>query len=93
VGQYQVREEREGFSATVRSGLNLVVGQEAVINRALAIGTVTEQVTEQATPRSRGVATFANLQTLLQGTVQQFAVAPISTPMGWRSLEGADRKD
>ena len=44
---------------------------------------------EQATPRSRGVATFANLQTLLQGTVQQFAVAPISTPMGWRSLEGA----
>jgi hypothetical protein len=44
---------------------------------------------EQATPRNRGVASFANLETLLQGTVQQFAVAPISTPMGWRSLEGA----
>jgi len=48
VGQYQVRAEKEGFRATVRSGLNLVVGQEAVINLSLQIGTVTEQVTVTA---------------------------------------------
>jgi hypothetical protein len=48
VGQYQVRAEKEGFRATLQSGLNLVVGQEAVINLTLQIGTVTEQVTVTA---------------------------------------------
>ena len=44
---------------------------------------------EQATPRSWGVVAFSSLPTLLQGTVQQFLFAPVSTPTGWRSLEGA----
>ena len=44
---------------------------------------------EQATPRAWGSATFGTLQGMLQGTVTQFLVAPNSTPMGWRSLEGA----
>src|SRR5437868_3896932 len=32
VGSYEVRVEKEGFKSEIRSGINLVVGQEAVIN-------------------------------------------------------------
>ncbi len=34
-------------------------------------------------------ASFSTLQGLLQGNVSTFTVAPISTPLNWRSLEGA----
>jgi hypothetical protein len=36
-----------------------------------------------------GQASFTNLQTFLQGTVSTYTYAPNSTPLGWRSLEGA----
>jgi len=36
-----------------------------------------------------GQATFTSLQTFLQGTVGTFLYDPASTPLGWRSLEGA----
>ncbi|HWF36876.1 MAG TPA: TonB-dependent receptor [Candidatus Acidoferrales bacterium] len=37
----------------------------------------------------RGQASFSTLQSFLQGTVSTFTVAPASTTMYWRSLEGA----
>ena len=36
-----------------------------------------------------GQASFSTLQSFLQGTVGTFTVAPVATPLSWRSLEGA----
>src|SRR5947208_15205818 len=36
-----------------------------------------------------GRATFSSLALFLQGTVSNFTVPPITTPLGFRSLEGA----
>ena len=45
VGQYEVRVEKSGFKAVVRSGINLVVAQEAIVNVQLEVGQVTQSVT------------------------------------------------
>jgi Carboxypeptidase regulatory-like domain len=45
VSQYEVRVEKSGFKAVVRSGINLVVAQEAVVNVQLEVGQVTQAVT------------------------------------------------
>ncbi|MGH9454939.1 MAG: carboxypeptidase regulatory-like domain-containing protein, partial [Terriglobia bacterium] len=37
----------------------------------------------------RGQATFSSLASFLEGTVTNFLAVPTSTPLGWRSLEGA----
>jgi hypothetical protein len=44
VGPYEVRAELPGFQTTVRSGLSLTVGREAVVNLELRVGEITEQV-------------------------------------------------
>src|SRR5437667_5219474 len=44
VGAYEVTAEAAGFKRQVRSGINLVVAQEAVVNLTLEVGGVTEQV-------------------------------------------------
>ena len=44
VGPYEVRAELPGFQTTVRSGLSLTVGREAVVNIELLVGEITEQV-------------------------------------------------
>ena len=44
VGTYELRAEHAGFQVAVRSGLTLAVGQEAVLNFALELGTVEQQV-------------------------------------------------
>ncbi len=45
VGNYEVRVEKTGFKAVVRSGIDLVVAQQAVVNIQLAVGEVTQAVT------------------------------------------------
>src|SRR5439155_766020 len=45
VGAYEVTAEKLGFKQQVRRGVNLVVGQEAVIDLTLEVGAVAEQVT------------------------------------------------
>jgi len=45
VGHYEVKAEREGFKTAVRTGINLVVGQEAVVNLRLEVGEVVQEVT------------------------------------------------
>jgi len=45
VGQYEVRVEKSGFKAVVRSGIDLVVAQQAVVNVPLEVGQVTQSVT------------------------------------------------
>ena len=48
VGTYRVQAERTGFQTTVQSGLQVTVGQEAVLNFLLEVGAVTESVTVTA---------------------------------------------
>lgn len=45
VGQYEIRAEMTGFKVAVRTGINLVVGQEAVISLRLEVGQLAESVT------------------------------------------------
>ena len=45
VGQYEVKAEKPGFKTAVRSGINLVVGQEAVVNLQVDVGEIMQQVT------------------------------------------------
>ena len=45
VGRYEVKAEKQGFKVAVQSGIDLVVGQQAVINLALEVGQVQQQVT------------------------------------------------
>src|SRR5882672_59027 len=45
VGAYELTTTMPGFKQQVRSGINLVVGQQAVINLTLEVGAVAEQVT------------------------------------------------
>src|SRR6185503_17385017 len=44
LGAHEVRAEKAGFRAAVRTGINLVVGQEAVVNLRLDVGQVTQEV-------------------------------------------------
>src|SRR5215831_886768 len=48
VGPQEVRAEKSGFRAAVRTGVNLVVGQEAVVNLKLEVGEVAQEVTISA---------------------------------------------
>ena len=45
VGRYSVKAEKQGFEPTMQTGINLVVGQDAVVNLTLDVGTVQQQVT------------------------------------------------
>ena len=38
VGLYEIRVKKQGFSEEVRTGIQLVVGQEAIVNLALRLG-------------------------------------------------------
>ena len=48
IGPQEVKAEKTGFKAAVRTGVNLAVGQEAVVNLRLEIGDVIQQVTVTA---------------------------------------------
>jgi hypothetical protein len=48
VGRYEVDAEETGFKRGVRTGINLVVGQEAVVNISLEVGEVQQEVTVSA---------------------------------------------
>jgi hypothetical protein len=48
VGRHEVKVEKEGFSAAIQTGINLVVGQQAVVNLTLSVGTVQQHVTVTA---------------------------------------------
>src|SRR5436309_15123405 len=45
VGAYEITTMMPGFKSDVRSGINLVVGQEAVVDLTLQVGAPAEQVT------------------------------------------------
>jgi hypothetical protein len=45
IGPYQIRAERAGFKAQLRTGINLAVGADAVVNLRLEIGELAQEVT------------------------------------------------
>src|SRR5437870_12268853 len=45
IGAYEITTAMPGFKQQVRSGINLAVGQQAVINLTLEVGAAAEQVT------------------------------------------------
>src|SRR5205809_1847359 len=45
VGAYEITTAMPGFKQQIRSGINLIVGQQAVINLTLEVGAIAEQVT------------------------------------------------
>lgn len=50
VGPYEVTTNMPGFKQQVRRGIDLVVGQEAVVNLTLEVGGATEQITVVEAP-------------------------------------------
>ena len=48
LGPQEVKAEKAGFKSAVRTGLDLVVGQEAVVNLQLEVGELLQQVTVAA---------------------------------------------
>ncbi len=44
IGQYDVRARKAGFAERVRTGISLVVGQDATVDLSLPVGNVNEQV-------------------------------------------------
>ena len=48
VGRYEVRVTKDGFREVIHSGIHLVVGQQAMVDFALQVGEVSEQVTVTA---------------------------------------------
>ncbi len=48
LGPQEVKAEKAGFKAVVRTGIDLVVGQEAVVNLQLEVGELAQQVTVAA---------------------------------------------
>src|SRR5215468_8984126 len=60
LGVQEVRAEKAGFRAAVRTGVSLLVGQEAVVNLKLDVGQVNQEVTVAA-ETSMVDATTANV--------------------------------
>src|SRR6266542_2337739 len=44
IGPYEITTEMPGFRQQVRRGVNLAVGQEAVVNLTLEVGAAAEQI-------------------------------------------------
>jgi hypothetical protein len=57
VGRYEVIAQKDGFSTQSRSGVNLVIGQSAVVDFSLAVGQVREEVAVTDTPQTVNTTT------------------------------------
>jgi hypothetical protein len=80
VGQYEIRGNRSGFAELVRSGIDLVVLQDARVDLVLQVGQVTEQV------QVRGDAPLISLTTQdVSGLVGERQVKEL--PLNGRSYD------
>ncbi len=57
VGHYEIRVSKSGFAEEVRTGINLVIGQEARVDFTLRLGTSSQEVTVNADAPIVGVTT------------------------------------
>src|SRR5690242_11049823 len=80
VGPYEVRVTKEGFAEGIRSGIRLVIGQDATVDVGLRVGKVTEQV------KVKGDAPIVNLTTQdISGLVGERQVKDL--PLNGRSYD------
>lgn len=80
VGRYIVKTEKQGFKVRVQEGVNLVVGQEAVVDLTLEVGQVEQQVTVT------GEAPIVNTTTeAVSGLVNEETVKDL--PLNGRSFD------
>ena len=63
VGQYQVSASKQGFTEEIRTGVQLVIGQDATVDLSLQVGAVSEKVTvnEDAPPVNLTTADISGL--------------------------------
>jgi len=80
LGAHEVKAEKTGFKAALRTGIDLRIGQEAVVNLRLEVGDLTQQVTvsEQAPVVNTTTASVA-------GVVGEHAVKDL--PLNGRSFD------
>jgi hypothetical protein len=45
IGEYEVRVTKPGFQEAIRSGIHLVVGEEAIVDLRLQVGAVNSEIT------------------------------------------------
>jgi len=57
VGEYEVRVKKQGFAEEIRTGIHLVVGEDASVNLSLRVGEVSQQVTVNADAPTVSVTT------------------------------------
>ncbi len=80
LGEYEVHAQKQGFSEEVRTGIHLVVGQDAAINLSLRVGESSQQITVN------GDAPVVNLTTTdVSGLVGQRQVKDL--PLNGRSFD------
>jgi hypothetical protein len=77
-GNYDVSATAKGFSTLVRKGITLTVGQELILNLALQVGSVNEQVTVTAEAPTVNLANAT-----ISGVIEQKTVAEL--PLNGRS--------
>src|SRR5262245_25429057 len=65
LGGYEITAELPGFQTTVRRGVTLTIGREAVVDFTLQVGSVTEEVTVNA-EASLVTTTNANISYLIE---------------------------
>src|SRR2546430_8352892 len=71
---------------TYQDGLEIIQGRQQISS---GIWFQRLQINDSMASTKNGRATFSSLASFLQGTVSNFTVPPITTPLGFRSLEGA----
>ena len=71
---------------TYTDGVQIIKGRQQI---SAGVWFQRVQDNEDAASRQLGQASFASLQTFLQGTVTSFQVVPDPNELGWRSLFGA----
>jgi len=80
IGPQEVKAEKNGFKATVRRGINLSVGQQAVVNLRLEVGEFKQKVTVS------GGTTLVNTSTApLEGVVGESEIKDL--PLNGRSFD------
>jgi len=77
-GNYEVKVSATGFSTLVRKGITLTVGQEAILNLTLQVGSTSDQVTVTAEAPTVNLANAT-----ISGVVEQSTVAEL--PLNGRS--------
>src|SRR5260370_9250366 len=78
-GKYELRAEMNGFKTSVRPSVELLVGQNAVVNFTLEIGDVRETVTTSAEPPLVETGTGAASAVVVQKQIEDL-------PLNGRSL-------